>query len=99
VKQKHTKILKLLEKELKIVPKGYFLNQTITVASTVIAVLIMLLQMFTEKMKSMGTIGKVGVLIVAIGIIICVPIGIVIGLRMDKKTFKEGKQLDVKYSQ
>ena len=99
VTQKHTKILKLFEKELKIVPKQYYLNQMLAVVIMVITVLSLPLQMFMEKMKSMGIMGKVGVLIIAIGIIICTPIGIVIGLRMDKKAFKEGKQLDLKYSQ
>jgi len=99
VKRKQAKILKLLEKELNIVPKKYYLTQAITVASAVTAVLSLSIQMSLEKMTSLGKIGKIGVIIAAIGIAICVPIGFVIGLRMDKKAFKEGRQLDMKYSE
>jgi len=96
VKQKHTKIMSLLEKELKIVPRQHYLNQMLVVVSTVAVFLSLILQMFMEQMMSMGIIGAVGVLIIAIGIIIFVPIGIGIGSRKDKKAFKEGKQLDLK---
>ena len=88
VKQKHTKILKLLEKD-KIVPKGYYLNQMITVFSAIITLLGLSVTM------SVG--GKIGVLIAAMGIFICIPIAVVLSFLMEKKASKEGRQLDVKY--
>jgi len=85
VKQKQEKILKLLEKELKIVPKEYY--QTLWLALGMVFGL-PLGVVFGASLGNMGLLG--------IGLPIGLAIGSVLGLRMDHKASEEGRQLDVK---
>jgi hypothetical protein len=86
-KQKQTKIINLLEKELKIVPKEHYQNLWLSIGMCVFGLPI-------------GTIfGLVifdNIVFYSIGIPIGMVIGIALGSEMDKKAFKEGRQLDVK---
>lgn len=84
VKQKQTKILKLVEGELKITQKNYYRNLWFSLGMTFGAGIGV----------SFGiTIGNMGLL--GIGIPIGMVIGIAVGSAMDKKAFEEGRQLDV----
>lgn len=84
VKQKQTRIIKLLEKELKIAPKNYYRN----------------LWFALGMIFGVGIGGGFGISIgnmklLGIGIPIGMAIGIAVGSAMDKKAFEEGRQLDV----
>jgi len=76
----------LLEKELKIVPKGYYQNLWIALGICVFGLPIGVV--FGTSLDNMGLLG--------IGLPIGVAIGYVLGSRMDKKASEEGRQLDVK---
>jgi predicted RND superfamily exporter protein len=85
VKQKQTKIIKLVEKELKIVPRNYYRNLWLAVGMSAFGLPIGI---------AFGlTIGNMGLL--AIGLPIGMLIGIAVGSGMDKKASEEGRQLDV----
>jgi hypothetical protein len=86
VKQKQEKIIKLLEKELKIVPKDYYQNFWLALGMCVFG--IPLGVVLGTSLENMGLLG--------IGIPIGLAIGSVLGSRMDKKASEEGRQLDVK---
>ena len=87
VKQKHTKILKLLEKELKIVPKNYYQNIWLALGMGLFGLpLGVAFGIIVENMALSG--GGIG---------IGMAIGVALGTMMDKKALKEGRQLDVKY--
>ena len=84
VKQKQTKIIKLVEKELKITPKNYYRNLWLVLGMSLgsgIGVFIA---------TSIGNMGLLG-----IGIPIGMVIGIAVGTAMDKKAFEEGRQLNI----
>ena len=85
VRQKQAKILKRLDKELKIVPKNYYRIVWLAVGmggiGTPIGVAVWL---------STGNIAFIGA-----GIPIGMAIGFALGMSMDKKALKEGRQLDV----
>ena len=85
-KQKQTKILKLLEKELKIVPKDYYRNLWLAVGMSAFGVPIGIAYslIFTDNMAFLG-----------VGIPIGMIIGMLLGSSMDKKAYNEGRQLDV----
>lgn len=85
LKLKQTKIVKLLEKELKIVPKNYYRNIWLAVGMAAFGVPI-----GVSFGLSMGNLGLLG-----LGLPIGMAIGIAIGTGMDKKAFEEGRQLDV----
>ena len=85
VKKKQTKIIQLVEKELKIVPKNYYRNLWLAVGMSAFGVPIGVL---------LGSItGNMGLL--AIGLPIGMGIGIAVGTRMDTKASEEGRQLDM----
>jgi predicted RND superfamily exporter protein len=85
VKQKQTKIIKLVEKELKIVPRNYYRNLWLAVGMSAFGLPIGI---------AFGlTIGNMGLL--AIGLPIGMLIGISVGSGMDKKASEDGRQLDV----
>ncbi|MFD2892808.1 hypothetical protein ACFS5J_12380 [Flavobacterium chuncheonense] len=85
VKQKQTKIIKLIEKEVKIVPKNYYRNLWLVLGLSAFGVPIGV---------AFGlSVGNLGLL--AIGLPIGMVIGIAIGSRMDKKAYEEGRQLDI----
>jgi predicted RND superfamily exporter protein len=85
VKKKQTRIIKLAEKELKIVPKNYYRNLMLAVGMSVFG-----LPIGVAFGLSIGNMGLLG-----IGLPIGMVIGIAIGSIIDKKAFEEGRQLDV----
>ena len=85
VKQKQTKIIKVVEKELKIVPKNYYRNLWLILGMSAFGIPIGVA--FGSSIGNMGLLG--------IGLPIGMGIGIVVGSGMDKKAFKEGRQLDI----
>ena len=85
VKKKQSGILKLLEKELKLVPKDYYRNIWLAVGMVVFGV--PLGAAFGGSTGNMAFLG--------IGLPIGLAIGIAIGTGMDKKAFDEGRQIDL----
>ena len=85
IKVKENNILKLLVKNLKVVPKNYYrklwLGQGISIIGLPIGLTIGLIT------RNMG--------LLAAGIPIGMGIGVTIGSRLDKKAFIEGRQLDL----
>jgi len=85
IRKSQTFILKTLEKELKIVIKNYYRNLWMAVGMAVFG---------TPLGVAFGTaIGNMAML--GVGLPIGMVIGLAIGTNMDKKAFKEGRQLDV----
>ncbi|WP_339923179.1 hypothetical protein [uncultured Cyclobacterium sp.] len=84
-KKQQAKIITLIEKELKIVPKNHYRNTWMAVG--IAAFGIPLGAAFGASLGNMGFIG--------IGIPIGMAIGLAIGTGMDKKAFEEGRQLDL----
>ena len=84
VKQKQTKIIKLVEKELKITPKNYYRSLWFVLGMSLVSGIGVCFGI---------SIGKMGLL--GIGVPIGMVIGIAVGAAMDKKAFEEGRQLDV----
>ena len=86
-KQKQTKILKSLEKELKIVPKDHYKNLWLAVGPSAfgIPIGVALSSSFTGNIAFLAAGMPVGLLI-----------GIILGSNMDKKAFNEGRQLGIK---
>ena len=78
-------ILRLIEKELKLVPKNHYRN--IWMALGIAAFGVPLGVVFGASLGNMGFMG--------IGIAIGIPVGLVIGTGLDKKAAEEGRQLDV----
>ncbi|MCZ8227918.1 hypothetical protein [Flavobacterium sp.] len=85
VTQKQAKIIKLLEKELKIVPINYYRNLWTALGLSVFGLPIG--SIFGLTFRNGGLLG--------IGLPIGMLIGIVVGLQMDKKAFEEGRQLAI----
>nr|WP_294934046.1 hypothetical protein [uncultured Flavobacterium sp.] len=85
VKQKQTRIIKLLEKELKIVPKNYYRNLWLIVGMSAFG-----LPIGVAFGLSWGNMGLLG-----IGLPIGMAIGFALGAGMDKKALQEGRQLDI----
>ena len=85
-KQKQTKILKLLEKELKIAPKNHYRNLWSGVGIAVFGIPIGF---------ALYSIGGSNTAFYAGGIPIGMVIGMSVGSSMDKKAHKEGRQLDI----
>jgi hypothetical protein len=83
LKQKMTKILALLEKELKIVPKGYYQNFYFILGISLGS------GIGTALANAIFNNVSYFPLFLGIGM----AIGIALGSRMDKKAFKEGRQL------
>ncbi len=85
VRKKQTRIIKSLEKELKLVPKNYYRNFWLAVGMAVFGIPIG--AAFGASLGNMAFIG--------IGLPIGLVIGIAVGTGMDKKAFKEGRQIDL----
>ena len=85
VKQKQTKIMKQVEKELKIVPKNHYRNLWLAVGMSAFGVPVGL-----TLGLSMGNMG-----FLAVGLPIGMAIGMAVGSKMDKKAADEGRQLNV----
>jgi hypothetical protein len=81
----HYAILKLIEKELKLVPKNLYRSRWTAIGMTVFGIPLGL--PFAASIGNMGLLG--------IGIPIGMVIGMAIGAGMDKKALKEGRQLDL----
>lgn len=89
VNEKQSKILKLMEQELKLVPKNHFRNIWLALGMAAFGVPIGV---------AFGlSIGNMGML--AIGIPIGMVIGLAVGTKLDKKAAEEGRQLDVELTQ
>lgn len=84
VKQKQTKILKSVEKELRITPKNYYRSLWLPLGMSLGMVIGVAFGV------SIGNLGMMGV-----GLPIGLGIGIAIGSAMDKKAFTEGRQLEI----
>lgn len=78
-------ILKLVEKELKLVPKNLYRSRWLAIGMSVFGVPIGLA--FGASLDNMAFLG--------IGIPIGMVVGMAIGAGMDKKAFEEGRQLDL----
>lgn len=87
VKQQQSKILKQLEKELKIVPKNHYRNLFLVLGISAFG-----LPIGVAFGLAVGNIG-----LLAIGLPIGMAVGIAVGSAMDKKAFKEGRQLDIEF--
>lgn len=85
VKEKENKIVKLLEKNHKIVPKSYYQKLWMILGMSAFGVPIGVV--FGIIMKNMGLLG--------IGLPIGMGVGVGFGSYLDKKALKEGRQLDV----
>ena len=83
--RKQAKILKQLEKELKIVPKNHYRNLWLVLGMSAFG-----LPMGVAIGLAIGNIG-----LLAIGLPIGMVIGLAAGTAMDKKAFNEGRQLDI----
>jgi len=77
-------IFKMLEKQLKLVPKSFYLTQWMVLG---MAFGVPLGVVFGTSHGNMGLLG--------VGIPIGMLIGTIIGARMDKKAAEEGRQLDL----
>lgn len=84
-KQKQTKIIKVIEKELKIVPKNFYRNIWLALGMSAFG-----LPIGVAFGLSVGNIG-----LLAIGLPIGMAIGMAVGSRMDKKAFEESRQLNI----
>nr|WP_315151937.1 hypothetical protein [uncultured Flavobacterium sp.] len=84
-KQKQTKIIKVIEKELKIVPKNYYRNIWLALGMSAFG-----LPIGVAFGLSVGNIG-----LLAIGLPIGMAIGMAVGSKMDKKAFEESRQLNI----
>ena len=89
IKQNQTSILKQTEKEFKIVPRNHYRNLWMLIGFTVFGLPIGII--------FGAIIGNIGLL--AVGLPIGMAIGATLGLGMDKKACKEGRQLnlEIKY--
>lgn len=85
LKQKQTESLKLLEKELKLVPKHHYRNQWMLLGMSAFGI-----PLGVAIGTSIGNMGMLG-----IGLPIGMAIGMAVGTGMDKKAFDEGRQLQV----
>ena len=78
-------ILKLIEKELKLVPKNFYRNRWLAIGMSAFG--IPLGVAFGATLDNMAFLG--------IGIPIGMAIGMAVGAGMDKKAFEEGRQLNL----
>ncbi len=85
IKKKQNKIIRLTEKELKIVPKNYYRNLWMVLGMSAFG-----LPLGVAVGLSLGNIG-----LLAIGLTIGMAIGTLVGSKLDKKALESGKQLDI----
>lgn len=85
IKKKQNKIIKLTEKELKIVPKNYYRNLWMVLGMSAFG-----LPLGVAFGLSIGNIG-----LLAIGLPIGMGIGVLVGSKLDEKASANGKQLDI----
>ena len=84
-KTKQTKLIRLIEKELKIVPKNYYRNLWIALGMSAFG-----LPIGVGIGLSLGNMAYLG-----IGLPIGLGLGAVVGSAMDKRAAAEGRQLDM----
>ena len=85
LKKKQNTIAKLIEKELKLVPKNYYRNLWLVLGMSVFG-----LPLGVAFGLSIGYLGLLG-----IGLPIGMVIGLFVGSLMDKKAFESGRQIDI----
>lgn len=85
IKKTQASIIKLIEKELKLVPKNHYRNTWLAVGMAAFG-----LPVGVAVGASLGNMAFLGV-----GLPIGMAIGMAVGSGMDKKAFKEGRQLDM----
>lgn len=85
VRSRQRTLIKLLEKELKIVPKNYYRNLWMLLGMTAFG-----LPLGTAFGLSVGNIG-----LLSLGLPVGMAIGMAVGMNMDKKALAEGRQLDI----
>lgn len=85
LQKKQSKIVTLVEKELKIVPKNYYRNMWLALGMSAFGIPI-----GVAFGLSIGNIALLGA-----GLPIGMAIGVGVGLKMDKKAFEQGRQLDI----
>lgn len=85
VKKTQADILKLLEKELKMVPKNYYRNMWMAIGPAGFGLPLGII--YGSIVHNMG--------MMAIGLPFGLVIGMAVGASMDKKALKEGRQLDI----
>jgi len=84
LKKNQTKIIGLLEREVKIVPKGHYRNQWLILGMSIFGIPLGIV-------LGLSVFGDISLF--PIGFPIGIVIGIAIGSNMDKKAQKEGRQL------
>ena len=85
ISKKHAEILAMVKEKLQLVPKNHFTSQWMVLGMSVFGLPIGVIY---------GTIAdNIGLL--AIGLPIGMGVGILAGMRLDKKVEKEGRQLDL----
>lgn len=85
IRKKQSKIVNLIEKELKLVTKNHYRNTWLALGMAVFGV-----PLGVAFGASLGNMAFLG-----IGLPIGMVIGMAMGTGMDKKAFKEGRQLDL----
>lgn len=85
LKSSQSRILKSLEKDIKLVPKNHYRNTWMVLGMTTIGVPLGVA--FGTSLDNMAFLG--------IGIPIGMVIGLAIGSELDKKAYNEGRQLDI----
>ena len=85
IRKSQSNILKLIEKELKLVPKNFYRNRWMAIGLAVFGI-----PFGAAFGASLGNMAFLG-----IGIPIGMVVGMAIGAGMDKKAFEEGRQLDI----
>ena len=85
IKKRQSKIISLIEKEHKIVPKNHYRNTWLAIGMVAFG-----MPLGIAFGASLGNMGYLG-----IGLPIGLAIGIAIGTKMDKKAFEEGRQLSL----
>ena len=84
IKKTQSSILKLIEKELKLVARNHYRNTWLAVGMAAFGI-----PLGVAFGKSLGNMGLLG-----IGLPIGMVIGMAVGSSMDKKAFEAGRQLD-----
>ena len=85
IRKAQTNILKLIEKEHKLVTKNHYRHNWLAIGMAVFGV-----PLGVAFGTSLGNMGFIG-----IGLPIGMAIGVAVGSGMDKKAFQEGRQLDI----
>lgn len=85
--KKQSNIIKILEKELKLVPKGHYRTMWLAVGMAAFGVPMGVV--FGVILGNMAFLG--------IGIPFGMAIGMAVGVGMDKKAFDDGRQLDIEF--